>query len=82
GAAEATAPTLPASAVQNLNGQTVVFLATGDPNTYAVRPVRLGSESGGRYPVLEGLFVGDRVVTQGSFMLRAEWLKLHPEGAR
>jgi hypothetical protein len=29
--------------------------------------------------VLEGLFVGDRVVTGGSFMLRAEWLKLHPE---
>jgi RND family efflux transporter MFP subunit len=81
GAAEATAPTVAASAVQNLNGQTVVFLATGDPNTYAVRPVRLGPESGGRYPVLEGLFVGERVVTQGSFMLRAEWLKLHPEGA-
>jgi RND family efflux transporter MFP subunit len=78
GAAEATAPTVAASAVQNLNGQTVVFLATGDPNTYVVRAVRLGSESGGRYPVLEGLFVGDRVVTQGSFMLRAEWLKLHP----
>src|ERR1043165_2527175 len=76
GAAEATAPTVAASAVQNLNGQTGVFLATGDPNTYVVRAVRLGSESGGRYPVLEGLFVGDRGATQGSFMLRAEWLKL------
>jgi membrane fusion protein, heavy metal efflux system len=81
GAAEATAPTVPASAVQNLNGQTVVFLATQDPNTFVMRPVRLGAESEGRRPVLEGLAVGDRVVTQGSFMLRAEWLKLHPEGA-
>jgi membrane fusion protein, heavy metal efflux system len=80
GAAEATAPTVPASAVQNLNGRQVVFLATQDPNTFVMRPVRLGAESGGRYPVLEGLFVGDRVVTEGSFMLRAEWLKLHPEG--
>jgi RND family efflux transporter MFP subunit len=75
GAAEATAPTVPTSAVQNVGGRTVVFLATSDPNTYVMRPVRLGAESSGRFPVLEGLFVGDRVVTGGSFMLRAEWLK-------
>jgi len=80
GAAESTAPTVPASAVQNVGGQTVVFLATPDPNTYRMRSVRLGAEVGERYPVLEGLTVGDRVVTEGSFMLRAEWLKLHPEG--
>lgn len=80
GTAEATAPTVPASAVQTVGGRTVVFLATPDPSTYVVRPVRLGAEAGGRYPVLEGLFVGDRVVTAGSFMLRAEWLKLHPGG--
>ena len=81
GAAEATAPAVPASAVQTVGGQTVVFLATRDPNTYVMRPVRLGAEGEGRYPVLGGLAVGDRVVTQGSFMLRAEWLKLHSEGA-
>ncbi|HEY0172967.1 MAG TPA: efflux RND transporter periplasmic adaptor subunit, partial [Pyrinomonadaceae bacterium] len=80
GTAEATAPTVPASAVQTVGGRTVVFLAAADPNVYVMRPVRLGAEAGGRYPVLEGLFVGDRVVTAGSFMLRAEWLKLHPEG--
>jgi membrane fusion protein, heavy metal efflux system len=75
GAAEATAPTVPSSAVQNVGGRTVVFLATPDPSTYVVRPVRLGAEAAGRFPVLEGLHVGDRVVTEGSFMLRAEWLK-------
>jgi cobalt-zinc-cadmium efflux system membrane fusion protein len=79
GAAEATAPTVPASAVQTVGGRTVVFLATADPSTYVMRPVRVGAESSGRHPVLEGLHVGDRVVTEGSFMLRAEWLKLHPE---
>ncbi len=79
GTAEATAPTVPASAVQTVGGRTVVFLATTDPSTYVMRPVRLGAEASGRFPVLEGLAVGDRVVTTGSFMLRAEWLKLHPE---
>lgn len=75
GTAEATAPTVPASAVQTIGGRTVVFLATDDPGAYVMRPVRVGTESSGRYPVLEGLHVGDRVVTEGSFMLRAEWLK-------
>ncbi|HEX8503189.1 MAG TPA: efflux RND transporter periplasmic adaptor subunit [Pyrinomonadaceae bacterium] len=79
GTAEATAPTVPASAVQTIGGRTVVFLATPDPAVYVMRPVRLGAEASGRYPVLEGLHVGDRVVTAGSFLLRAEWLKLHPE---
>ncbi len=80
GTAEATAPTVHASAVQMIGGRTVVFLATEDPGSYVMRSVRLGAEAAGRYPVLEGLHVGDRVVTDGSFMLRAEWLKLHPEG--
>lgn len=80
GTAEATAPTVPASAVQTIGGRTVVFLATSDPSAYVMRPVRVGAVTAGRYPVLEGLHVGDRVVTDGSFMLRAEWLKLHPEG--
>jgi cobalt-zinc-cadmium efflux system membrane fusion protein len=80
GTAEATAPTVPASAVQTIDGRTVVFLAATDAGTYVLRPVRVGAESAGRYPVLEGLHVGDRVVTDGSFMLRAEWLKLHPGG--
>jgi cobalt-zinc-cadmium efflux system membrane fusion protein len=78
GGAEATGPVVPASAVQHMNNQQVVFVATGAPNIFALRPVRLGPEANGYYPVLEGLTVGERVVTEGSFMLRAEWLKLHP----
>ncbi len=81
GAAEQTAPTVPASAVQQLDGRQVVFVATDAPAVFALRAVRTGAETGGRVPVLEGLQVGERVVTQGSFMLRAEWLKLHPTGA-
>ena len=73
--AEATTPVIPKSAVQNINNQQVVFVETSTPNTYAMRPVKLGSEINGQYPVLEGLTVGERVVTEGSFLLRAEWLK-------
>ena len=80
GGSENTVPVVPAAAVQNLNNRQVVFVATNDPNVFRVRPVRVGPESGGRAPVLEGLFVGERVVTEGSFLLRAEWLKLHPGG--
>ncbi|MEP6741387.1 MAG: efflux RND transporter periplasmic adaptor subunit [bacterium] len=78
GVAEKTAPTIPASAVQNLNNQQVVFVATNDSNVFDMRPVRLGPENSGRYQVLEGLNVGDRIVTEGSFLLRAEWLKMNP----
>lgn len=76
--AESTVPLVPVAAVQNVGTQQVVFVATSDPNVFAMRAVNLGPESNNYYPVLEGLNVGDRIVTQGSFMLRAEWLKSHP----
>lgn len=66
------------NAVQSINNQQVVFVATSNPNEFVMRPVRLGPETNGRYSVLEGLSVGERVVTEGSFLLRAEWLKTHP----
>jgi cobalt-zinc-cadmium efflux system membrane fusion protein len=75
GNSERTVPMVPASAVQNINGQQIVFVPTSDPNTFELRPVRLGTESNGRYQVLEGLTVGDDVVTNGSFALRAEAIK-------
>jgi multidrug efflux pump subunit AcrA (membrane-fusion protein) len=77
GAAEKTTPLVPVMAVQNINNQQVVFLVTNDPNAFAVRPVRFGPETSGFYSVIEGLNVGDRIVTDGNFMLRAEWLKSH-----
>jgi RND family efflux transporter MFP subunit len=78
GVAESSVPIVSVAAVQNMGNRQVIFVATSDPNVFAMRFVRLGPESGGFYPVLEGLSVGDRVVTEGSFMLRAEWLKSHP----
>lgn len=78
GTAENTVPVIPVAAVQNINNQQVVFAATDKPNVFVLKPVRLGTESNGQYIVLEGLSVADKIVTEGSFMLRAEWLKQHP----
>jgi len=78
GAAEKTTPIVPKGAVQTIGNQQVVFVATDKPNEFVLRPVRLGPESLGFNPVLEGLSAGDRVVTEGSFLLRAEWVKQHP----
>lgn len=77
GQAERTVPVIPSSAVQSLGGQQIVFLPTADPNVFELRPVRLGEEVNGKRPVFEGLTVGDKVVTNGSFTLRAEWLKVN-----
>jgi RND family efflux transporter MFP subunit len=78
GDAEKTAPVVPAEAVQNIGNRQIVFVATAQPNVFELRPVRLGAEANGQLPVIEGLNVGDRVVTTGSFLLRAEWLKQNP----
>ena len=78
GAAEKTMPVVPKDAVQTIGNQQFVFVATDKSNEFVMRAVRLGAESNGFYPVMEGLNVNDRIVTQGSFLLRAEWLKTHP----
>ena len=78
GTGEMTAPVIPSSAVQNMNNQKVVFAATDKPNVFVMKTVRTGSETGGRLVVLEGLNVGDKIVTEGSFLLRAELMKQNP----
>jgi cobalt-zinc-cadmium efflux system membrane fusion protein len=78
GASEKTAPTIPKDAVQTIGSQQFIFIATDKPNEFILRPVRLGSERNDFYPVMEGVNTGDRILTQGSFLLRAEWLKAHP----
>ena len=78
GGSESTTPVVPSIAVQSINNQQVVFVASKEPNVFTTRPVRLGAENNGFFPVLEGLSTGDQIVTDGSFLLRAEWLKLHP----
>lgn len=80
GGSERTAPLVPKAAVQTVGAETFVFLATEDPTVFTMRQIRIGEEVDDSFPVLEGIFVGDKVVTTGSFMLRAEWLKTNPSG--
>ena len=76
--AEKTTPVIPKSAVQSIGNQQYVFIPTDKQNEFFMRPVRLGSETNGFYPALDGVNSGERIVTEGSFLLRAEWLKSHP----
>ncbi|REJ76433.1 MAG: efflux RND transporter periplasmic adaptor subunit [Acidobacteria bacterium] len=80
GGSEKTAPLVPKEAIQIIDGDSFVFLATDKPNVFRMRQIRTGDERDGMIPVLEGIFVGDRIVTLGSFLLRSEFLKINPEG--
>ena len=61
-------------AVQQMNGQDVVFVQTS-PGHFVMRPVRAGETADGRTPILEGLEAGSQVVVQGSFLLKSQLLR-------
>ncbi len=44
-----------------------------------MRRVKLGPASNGFYPVFDGLKDKDEVVKDGSFILKAEAIRQHPE---
>ena len=66
--------TVPSTAVQSLDGQTVVFVA-GEGGSFTPRTVVLGQDVGGTVEVLRGLTAGERIAATGSFTLKAERLK-------
>src|SRR6266446_1028128 len=78
GIAEKNTPIVPKDAVQTIGNQQYVFVAADKSNEFVLRPVKLTPESNGFYAVIEGVNAGERIVVQGSFLLRAEWLKSHP----
>jgi len=76
----APGPVVPEAAVQSIGERRFVFLPVKDNDgSFALHEVRLGSAAGGYYSVLEGLKVQDEVVTDGSFILKAEAFRQHPE---
>jgi multidrug efflux pump subunit AcrA (membrane-fusion protein) len=71
---------VPESAVQAIGEKQYVFLPVKDSDgSFAVRQVKLGPASNGFYPVLDGLKLNDEVVREGSFILKAEAIRQHPE---
>jgi multidrug efflux pump subunit AcrA (membrane-fusion protein) len=76
----AIAPVVPEAAVQSIGERRFVFLPVKDnEGSFKLREVQLGSGAGGSYSVLDGLKPEDEVVTDGSFILKAEAVRQHPE---
>jgi cobalt-zinc-cadmium efflux system membrane fusion protein len=61
---------VPLSALQNFRDWEVVFIRVGD--TYEVRPVQLGKRDAHQAEVLSGLKAGDAVVTEQSYLIKAD----------
>ncbi|MBI3653093.1 MAG: efflux RND transporter periplasmic adaptor subunit [Acidobacteria bacterium] len=69
---------VPRAAVQLIGAKPVVFVATDQAGIFAQREVIAGAEANGSIAIFAGLNGGERIVTEGSFLLRAESLKLNP----
>jgi membrane fusion protein, heavy metal efflux system len=63
---------VPRAAVQSVGTRTVVYVATEDEGRFVETPVTLGAPVGDAVTVLDGVKPGVKVVTEGSFFLRAE----------
>ncbi len=61
---------VPLSALQNFRDWDVVFIRVGD--TYEVRPLELGKRDARQVEVLSGLKAGDAVVTEQSYLIKAD----------
>ena len=62
------------SAVQDLHGQSVVFVKSGD-TSFTLRPVETGAALDGLRRILIGVQPGDQVVVDGSFILKSKLLE-------
>lgn len=66
--------TVAESALQDLKGQTVVFVEKAQ-DEYEPRAVEPGRSFDGRVVILNGLSAGERVVVKGAFVLKSQLLK-------
>jgi cobalt-zinc-cadmium efflux system membrane fusion protein len=70
-----SAPFVPEDAVQLLDDKAVVFVAHPDGAGgahFVPSNVQLGSRSGGRIAITQGLAAGDLVVTRGALAIKAQ----------
>lgn len=72
---------VPEEAVRTAEGRAVVFVET-TAGRYARRAVETGRVAEGFVEILKGLSAGERVVTAGSFDVKAEMLKSTLEGEK
>ncbi len=67
-------PSVAESAVQRIDGQTLVFVATEEPGVFRPAFVTLGARARGKVEVRDGVVEGDQVVVSGAFTLKSELL--------
>ena len=65
-----TAIILPEQAVQQIEGRDMVFVQV--KGGFQAMPVSVGSRSGGRVEILDGLRAGQTVVAEGAFVLKSQ----------
>jgi cobalt-zinc-cadmium efflux system membrane fusion protein len=65
---------VPSRAVQQMDGETVVFVRSG-AEQYHRRSVTAGTDVAGELEIVKGLKAGEVVVTAGAFLLKSELLK-------
>ena len=64
--------TIPTSAVLWTGARSVVYLkATADSPIFEMQEIKLGNRVGDAYEILEGLSIGDEIVTNGTFTVDA-----------
>jgi len=65
---------IPASAVQDIDGSTTVFVQKA-ASKFEMRPVALGRSVQDRVEITDGLAAGEQVAIEGAFLLKSQLLK-------
>ena len=72
-------PIVPKQAIQSIGPANVVYVPVeGESGRFVQRTVKTGQKTSAGFQVLEGLKPGETVVTDGSFLIRAEAIRQHP----
>ncbi|PQV62688.1 RND family efflux transporter, MFP subunit [Abditibacterium utsteinense] len=66
---------LPEEAVQEMEGKRVVFIPGAQKNTFEAREVGVGPTRNGRVAILSGIVPGQKYVSKGAFMVKAQAMK-------
>ncbi len=62
---------IPKAAVQSIGNDQVIFVSLGG-GQFQMRKLQLGEDAGDSVRVISGVVAGEKIVTEGSFFLRAE----------
>ena len=65
---------LPKNSIQELDGQTIVFVKEGE--RFYPRQVEIGRTDSRLVEIVKGIQIGQQVVVENSYLLKAELLKM------